>query len=145
MPRSRISKQGVVELNNLTGRAVPAAFLKSVAAKVLLQEKKKGAGLSIVIAGEKLVLKLNRRYLNKSKVANVLSFPFNSAQGKLIPELGLGEVMLCPAEIRKNAKEYGISYKRAIAWMLIHGTLHLIGYTHSQMKKKEKLYLSFVS
>ncbi len=158
VPRSRISKQSVIELNNLTKEAVPQILLKKVAQSVLRQEKQKGARLSIVLLEKKRMLQLNRTYKKKNRVANVLSFPFNDVQavrgseepsgsrrGKPIPELGLGEVVLCPAEIRKNAKEYGISYTRAMVWMLIHGILHVLGYTHTQMVKKEKIYRSRIS
>ena len=124
----------MIEINNLTGKSVPASFLKRVAGNVLLLEKQKGAELSVVIAGEAFVRTLNRRYRGKDKVANVLSFP--------IAEFGLGEIVLCPAEIRKDAKKYGISYTKALAWMLIHGMLHLMGYTHSQMEKREQAYRS---
>ena len=123
---------GVIELNNLTKEVVPRALLKKVAQSVLRKERRK-AGLSIVLLEKKHMLQLNRTYRKKNKVANVLSFP--------IPELGLGEVILCPAEIRKDAKKYGIPYTKALAWMLIHGILHVLGYTHRRMIKKEKRYL----
>ncbi len=126
----------MIELNNLTEEAVPRAFLKKVSQSVLRQEKRK-AGLSIALLGKKRMLQLNRIYRKKDKVANVLSFP--------IPELGLGEVILCPAEIRKDAKKYGIPYRKALARMLIHGILHALGYTHRQMISKEKSYLSRVA
>lgn len=132
--RSRISN---IELNNLTGKPVPASFLQEVAQNVLLKEKKKGMGLSLVIAEKKLMQTLNRQYRNEDKASNVLSFK--------IAEIGLGEVMLCPAEIRRDAKNYGISYRKAMAWMLIHGILHVLGYTHTQMMKKEKFYRSRIS
>src|SRR3989338_2274512 len=126
----------VIELNNLTKEVVPRALLKKVAQSVLRKERRK-AGLSIVLLEKKRMLWLNRTYRKKNKVANVLSFP--------IPELGLGEVILCPAEIRKDAKKYGISYTKALARMLIHGIFHVLGYTHRQMIKKETQYLSRVA
>lgn len=127
----------MIELNNLTKEAIPRAFLKKIAQSVLRREKRSAEGLSIVLLEKKRMLQLNRIYRKKDKVANVLSFP--------IPELGLGEVMLCPAEIRKDAKKYGIPYTKAMAWMLIHGILHVLGYTHTQMMKKEKSYRSRIS
>jgi len=130
----------VIELNNLTKEVVPRALLKKVAQSVLRKERRK-TGLSIVLLEKKHMLQLNRTYRKKNKVANVLSFPLSDAWGKPIPELGLGEVILCPAEIRKDAKKYGIPYTKALAWMLIHGILHVLGYTHRRMIKKEKRYL----
>ncbi|MBI4217368.1 MAG: rRNA maturation RNase YbeY [Parcubacteria group bacterium] len=134
----------MIELNNLTKETVPRTLLKRVAQSVLRKERRK-AGLSIVLLEKKRMLQLNRIYRKKNKVANVLSFPLSDARGKSIPELGLGEVILCPAEIRKDAEKYGISYTKALAWMLIHGILHVLGHTHRQMIKKETRYLSRVA
>jgi len=93
---------------------------------------------------------LNARYRKKDKVANVLSFPFDSAQGKHKPELGLGEVVICPQQVRKDAKKYGMIFEKALAWMLIHGMLHLLGYDHEndrdaqKMEQAEQRYLQTV-
>ena len=150
----------MIELNNLTKEALPQTFLKRVAQSVLRQEKKSGAGISVVFTGKKRIAELNRIYRKKDKVANVLSFSFDAAQdrpfddapafakasagrqSRPMSEFGLGEVVLCPAEIRKDARKYGIPYRKAMAWMLIHGILHLLGYTHSEMTNREKQYLT---
>jgi probable rRNA maturation factor len=63
-------------------------------------------------------------------------------------ELSLGEIVLCPPVIYKDAAKYGITYQEAVELMFVHGLLHLVGYDHTnprqekRMKSKERHYLS---
>jgi len=122
----------MIEVNNTTKREIDERFLKKIAQKVLKEEKSGKSDLSVAIVGAKRSQELNKRYRGKDKVANVLSFSEK--------EFGLGEVVLCPQEIEKDAKKYGILFQQALALMLIHGMLHLLEYSHSSMAKKEKHY-----
>ena len=140
----------MIEVNNLTQRQIPEAVLKKMAERVLRGEKIKKKGLSIAFVGPKKSRELNKEYRNKDKTANVLSF---SAEGHSIPSGGkgyLGEVVLCPAEIQKDAKKYGMMFEQALSWMLIHGILHLTGYDHKNkkeaklMEQKEQAYLKHI-
>ena len=122
----------MVEVNNLTsGRGVDEKFLKRVASLVLAQEKKEKK-LSLVLVGQKRIKELNRKYRKKNRATDVLSFSYGDS----------GEVVLCPGIIRKNAKEYGLPFRKELARILIHGLLHLLGYGHQKIRKKEEYYLS---
>ena len=138
----------MIEVNNVTRAEIDEEFLVQVAKKVLTGENRKKSDLSIALVGPKKMRELNKKYRKKDKVANVLSFPLRNAQGKLIAELGLGEIVLCVQEVRKDAKKYGMIFEKALAWMLVHGILHLLGYDHAKerdakyMEKRERLYLS---
>ena len=138
----------MIEVNNITRAEIDEEFLVQVAKKVLTGENRKKSDLSIALVGPKRMRELNKRYRKKDKVVNVLSFPFDSAQGKPIAELGLGEIVLCVQEVKKDAKKYGMIFEKALAWMLVHGILHLLGYDHAKerdakhMEQKEHLYLS---
>lgn len=130
----------MIEVNNLTQSEISVAFLKKVAEMVLKAEKAQKKELSIVLVSQKKAAELNKQYRRKDKVANVLSFS--------VPELGLGEVVICPQEVKKESKKYGMMFEQAVAWMLIHGILHLLGYDHKKerdakhMEQKEHMYLS---
>lgn len=73
----------------------------------------------------------NRRYRCKNKAANVLSFNYGS---------DYGEIFLCPAVIRQEAKKQGNSYEYQMTWMLIHGILHLAGIHHERSPKDESKF-----
>jgi len=131
----------MIEIHNVTRSSIDESFLKKVAERVLKEEKSKEFSLSVAIVGSRRSRQLNLQYRGKDKPANVLSFPES--------EFGLGEVVICPEQVKKDAKEYGMIFERALAWMLIHGILHLLDYDHEKseplakrMEKREQYYLS---
>jgi len=146
----------MIEVNNLTRSPVNEALLKKVATAVLRKEKEEGKELSIAIVGPKRMRELNKKYRKKDKVARVLSFPngkestLSGVKGYGLGEIEgcLGEVVICPQEVKKDARKYGMIFEKALAWMLVHGILHLLGYDHAKerdakhMEQKEHLYLS---
>ncbi|MDZ4231761.1 MAG: rRNA maturation RNase YbeY, partial [Candidatus Pacearchaeota archaeon] len=116
-----IEDKGMVSIRNLTKAKINTAFLKRSAEEMLRKERRLG-DVSIVLVQPKKSRELNMRYRGKDYAANVLTFP--------IPELGLGEIVICPQKVRANAKEYGIKKERAMKLMVFHGVLHLLGYGH---------------
>lgn len=146
----------MIGMRNLTRERIQQKTLQELAGRILKKEKKEGKDLSVVVVGSAKMRELSRIYRGKDKAANVLSFPFDdvysersrAAQGKPGGEFSLGEIVLCPSVIRKDAVEYRIPFQRALSWMLVHGLLHLLGYSHETpqkeivMSKKEQQYLS---
>jgi probable rRNA maturation factor len=135
-----------VEVNNRTKRRISELLLKKTAHGVLKGEKTQGY-LSIAVVGPAESRKLNKQYRKKDTVANVLSFP--SGNDNMVGEAEgyLGEVVLCPAEIAKDAVTYGMMQEQALMWMLVHGILHILGYDHEaaheavRMEQREQHYL----
>ena len=80
----------------------------------------------IVESGESQ--QLNKDYRGKDKPTNVLSFPFQNPPGITLPLLG--DLIICKQVVEKEAIEQGKSLNSHWAHMLIHGTLHLLGYDH---------------
>lgn len=128
----------MIEIKNLSGGLQHVNSLKKIGGMVLTKERKDHLDLSIVLLGEKRMQEINRVYRGKNEVTNVLSF--------FQKELGLGELVLCPAKIRKDAQNYGIIFKAELYRIFIHGLLHLLGYNHEtekdfqRMLRKEKFY-----
>ena len=129
----------MIEINNLTTVSVDEEFLKKIAKKVLQGEKKENKDLSIALVGQKRMRELNKKYRGKNRVTDVLAFPGD----------GLGEIVICSKEVRKNAKKFDSTFGKELARVLIHGILHLLGYDHEknetaarQMEKKQDYYFS---
>ena len=88
--------------------------------------------LSIAFVEEKKSREINKRYRKWNKAANVLSFALSR---------NAGEIVLCPAVIRKEAKKLNRTYRQWLRFLVIHGLLHLKGMKHSStMEKREKYY-----
>ncbi len=89
--------------------------------------------LSLAFVGTARAQKLNVAYRKKSYVPNVLSFPLNEA---------CGEIFICPEISYKEVWEFNLSKKGYVAFLFIHGLLHLKGYDHgSKMEELEKRYM----
>ncbi|TEW56636.1 rRNA maturation RNase YbeY [Psychromonas sp. RZ22] len=71
---------------------------------------------------------LNHQYRGKNKSTNVLSFPFQNPPGITLPLLG--DLVICKEVVEKEAIEQKKPLIAHWAHMLIHGTLHLLGYDH---------------
>lgn len=99
------------------------------------------AELTIRIVGEEEIAELNQQYRKKSGPTNVLSFRFDSDVELEIPLLG--DLVICGTIVEKEAKQQNKSSAAHWAHMIIHGTLHLVGYDHltkseaSEMESKE--------
>ncbi len=144
----------MIEINNLTTNQIDEEFLKKVCQRVLKEEKLKNeTELSIALIGQGKMRKLNKRYRNKNKVTDVLAFSeLKTLKGKFGTGSfqkvhGLGEIVLCLREIKKNAKKFNSIFEKELNRCLIHGILHLLGYDHEKseaeaekMRKKEEYY-----
>ncbi|MCL5424992.1 rRNA maturation RNase YbeY [Halomonas sp. NPDC076908] len=80
---------------------------------------------------------LNRDYRGKDKTTNVLSFPFESPPGIDLPLLG--DLVICHAVVAHEAQQQGKSLEHHYAHMVVHGTLHLMGYDHIDDQEAEEM------
>ena len=85
--------------------------------------------IRVVAAGE--MRGLNRHYRGKDKATNVLSFPAGPVSGLPgeVPQL-LGDIVICASVVANEAVAQGKALRDHWAHMLVHGTLHLLGYDH---------------
>lgn len=133
----------MIEINNLTNFAVDKLLLTGVAKKVLKGENRGIENISIALVSEDEIKKLNKEYRGINSPTDVLSFENDSKLG-----FGLGEVVICLQEVKKNAMINKSTFKKELAKILTHGILHLLGYNHEKsereakkMEKKEDSYL----
>ena len=87
--------------------------------------------LSVRLVDEDEARQLNDRYRNKDKATNVLSFPFEDFDG--LPEdmvRPLGDIVICAPVVAQEASQQKKALLDHWAHMVIHGTLHLLGYDH---------------
>ncbi len=89
--------------------------------------------LGLAFIGTKRARTLNTLYRQKTYVPNVLSFPLDDAHG---------EIYICPEVSYPEAKKFNLSHEGYIAYLFIHGLLHLKGHDHSDtMDALEQQYL----
>lgn len=133
----------MIEINNLTTNQIDEDFLKKIAKKVLKAENKENNNLSIALVGQGRMRQLNKRYRKKNRVTDVLSFSENEIPSFKfqipIPVKGLGEIVICLPEVKKNSKKVSSTYEKELSKVLIHGVLHLLGYDHEKSEKQAKI------
>lgn len=110
--------------------------------KVILSKYKIKKEISVALLNPEEIKKLNKIYRQKNKVTDVLSF---NLEDKNI----LGEIVICLEQAKKQAIEKNKSIKSELKLLLLHGTLHLLGYDHekgaseaTRQEKEEQLLLS---
>jgi len=113
----------VVLLNRQRRRRVSAPRLRRV-----LEGAARALGLAgelaLVIAGDRLLRRLNRDYRGKDAPTDVLSFPGDGAEG------GLGDVVISVETAERNARALGRTLAQELDVLALHGLLHVLGYDH---------------
>ena len=110
---------------------MPTPTLLKTWAKTALEKKKTGAiELNIRIVDIAEITLLNHRYRNKNKPTNVLSFPLDMPEESGETCKTLGDIVVCADVVNQEALSQGKSANAHWAHMIVHSTLHLLGYDH---------------
>ncbi len=98
--------------------------------------------ISVILTNPDEIQEMNKEYRKIDKTTDVLSFPMYERDE--IPHLNkeieepIGDIVISVERVRKQAKEYEHSFERELAYMLVHGFYHIMGYDHmEEMEKKE--------
>jgi probable rRNA maturation factor len=93
--------------------------------------------LSIVVTDDEQIREINRDYLNRDRPTNVISFAMQEGEGcGLQPEL-LGDVVISADTAARDAAEAGLPFESELYFLLLHGTLHLLGFDHERGTEEE--------
>ncbi len=105
--------------------------------------KKANLGISIILTTPQRIKEINTQYRNIEKETDVLSFPMFEKEevdemiknGNDIPDT-LGDIIVSIEKVKEQAIEYGHSFERELAYMIVHGFYHLMGYDHIEEADK---------
>ena len=94
--------------------------------------------ISIMLVNDAKIRRLNKEYRNRDQATDVLAFPQdadakNDNGGPL-----LGDVVVSVETSRRQAKEHRLSAEEELVLLIIHGTLHLLGYDHERSGKDKR-------
>lgn len=108
--------------------------------KHILRLLKVRGSLSVHCIGDTRMRELNRTYRGKNKTTDVLSFPLLEGESAFAGKAELGDIFISIPQIRRQAKELGISPHEEFTRMLIHGILHILGYDHQGEKEARRMF-----
>lgn len=115
--------------SNSQSPAIPAqADIERWITAALQSQQLTDAEVSVYIVDETESQELNTQYRGKNNPTNVLSFPADLPEEIDIPLLG--DLVVCAPVVEREAQEQGKSLDAHWAHMVVHGTLHLLGFDH---------------
>ncbi|MEH0876657.1 rRNA maturation RNase YbeY [Pectobacterium cacticida] len=103
----------------------------------VLPQFQETAEVTIRIVDEAESRHLNNTYRNKDKPTNVLSFPFEAPPEVELPLLG--DLVICRQVVEREASEQEKTVEEHWAHMVVHGSLHLLGYDHIEDSEAEEM------
>lgn len=103
-----------------------------------------GAEVSVTFCDNEYIKRLNAEFRNKDSATDVLSFPMYDFDDETDPtenpdgSISLGDIVISLERAKEQAVELGNSFEREVAFLVIHSTLHLLGYDHERSKDDEE-------
>lgn len=99
--------------------------------------------VNIILTTPKNIMEINNKYRNINKETDVLSFPmFEKEELKNIKNDNidiLGDIVISIERVKEQAIEFEHSFERELAYMLVHGFYHLMGYDHIEQQDKQEM------
>ncbi|MGE0006955.1 MAG: rRNA maturation RNase YbeY [Parvibaculaceae bacterium] len=122
----------VADLEGLTGRAIAAA----------LDHARAGGNVevSVLFAGDAEAARLNAEWRRKDYAPNVLSFP--APRRRDVPDgepTPLGDLVLAAGTVAREADEQGKPLTSHLTHLIVHGTLHLLGFDHLEERDAARM------
>jgi len=116
--------------DELARKAAAAAIAQSDYPE--LADTERAVEISVTLTGDEEVRALNAEWRHKDKPTNVLSFPMSNERdlSRSGPELLLGDIILAHGVCSAEAADKGVTVEQHATHLIVHGTLHLLGYDH---------------
>ena len=117
--------------------------------KCIVQEKGNIEILNFIFCSDKYLQYLNKKYLNRSDLTDVIAFPHQYPDFfEMLPYRRVsGDVFISIERIKENCKKYNTIFAKELKRVMVHGALHLIGFNDKTKKEKaimaakENIYL----
>ena len=128
-------------------------LIEKVLKECFKEEKLEGKKLyvNVVLTDSKNIKNINKEHRGIDAITDVLSFPMyekNELENiQLENEDILGDMVISIEKVQEQAQEYGHSFERELAYMVVHSFYHLLGYDHiketdkKEMREKEEFIL----
>ena len=99
---------------------------------VIREEKKKPWYINFIFCSDEYLLDLNKTYLKHETYTDILTFPYNDDENTVS-----GDIFISVDRVKENAGLYLQDFQREMKRVMVHGVLHLIGYSDHGKREKE--------
>lgn len=107
-------------------------LIRTLIHKLFLEENAVLNKLSYIFCTDSYLIELNIKYLNHTTLTDVITFPLSEPGAPIA-----GEIYISIDRIKENAKKFSVQYQTELLRVIIHGALHLCGYTDKKRAEKE--------
>jgi probable rRNA maturation factor len=115
--------------------------LVTMAVEATLRQQGSQGDVSLSIVDDAYIQALNKDYRNIDAPTDVLSFSNDEGEAILAPpDRFLGDIVLSLTRAKDQARQYGHSLGRELAFLATHGALHLLGYDHQSEAEAKKMF-----
>jgi probable rRNA maturation factor len=136
-----------IEIANESGVTVDETSIASVARYALSTLRVDPlAELSVLLVDTESMAELHERWMDLPGPTDVMAFPMDEMDGARrpdTPEAGptlLGDIVLCPAFARDQARKAGHGLLDELHLLTVHGVLHLLGYDHAEPEEEREMF-----
>jgi probable rRNA maturation factor len=101
---------------------------------VIGEEKKLSGDINFIFCSDEYLLDLNKTYLRHDTLTDILTFPYAEDKKTLS-----GDIFISIERVKENASRFRQEFEKELHRVMIHGLLHLIGYSDHGKKEKETM------
>ncbi len=138
-----------IQVFNQTTLSIPLdqSLCQAIAHQISDKEQCSFDFVEVVYVDEDKIVQINKEYLNRDYVTDIITFRYNDSKNKQDIE---GTMFCCAPQIEEQAQQFNESTEREFTRIFIHGLLHLTGYEDqseeekNEMTQKEDFYLDWV-
>lgn len=127
-------------INELDKEIKEVETIKALLDFIIKKENLENCMFNIILVDNEYIHKLNKEYRNIDRPTDVISFALEDSKDEI--DLGfrvLGDIYISIDKAREQAVSYGHSFLRELAFLTVHGLLHLLGYDH--MEKEDEIIM----
>jgi probable rRNA maturation factor len=111
-------------------------ILKKWIISIIEKKERKAGDLNFIFCSDEHLLGINKRYLNHDTYTDIITFDYSKDDVKLPVS---GDIFISVDRVKENAEKFGKSFENELQRVIIHGSLHLLGYTDKNKAAKEEM------
>jgi len=106
--------------------------VREIVRSVCRRERVGEALISVAFIRNAAIARMNRKFLGHTGATDVITFELGDPRAKSARRAIVGDIYIAPDVARRNAIENGVGVREELTRLVVHGTLHVLGYTHAE-------------
>ena len=117
--------------------AISERRVREIVRLVCRRERVKDALISVVFVGNARMATMNREFLGHRGATDVITFELGAVVTEAAGRTAIvGDIYIAPQVARRNARAHGVGVRSELVRLVVHGTLHVLGYTHEEGEER---------